>query len=347
MRSGFVGVVCWSVLVGVQTIIATPTDAPTDAGTEAPTDAAPTTAPPTTSPPTTAPPTTAPPTTAPPTTAPPTTAPAPATQVEFVVTLALKDGFTNVNGSSLMNAVKGQFPKGSEVVSSLEYKVSAKYDFAEAINKSDATKGIAALCSVNESQVSVTIGGGGRRLLIKSASPRRLSTSVEAVITSTTPDAAANVHTAAGNASGIANAMSDVTGQTIAEPTVTPPKASIAVTTSVTAPTDGSTDITALSNLAQSSNFTTTLATLANATVTIENVQVITAAPTAAPAGSPTTAPAAASTTNPTNSSNTTASPSTTGAKETTNIESFAAMRWPSCTVAMAIVFELMVTLRL
>jgi hypothetical protein len=275
--------------------------------------------------------------------------------VEFVATLELKNGFKKVDESSLTHAVKGQFPEGSKVVVSVEYTVSTQYNFAATITKSDATTGIAALCSVNESQVSVTIGDAGRRLLT-AASPRRLSTSVDAVITSTTPDAAANVHTVAGNASGIANAMSVVTGEKIAEPTVTPPKASVVVTASVTAPTDGSTDLTALSNIAQSSNLTTTLATTANATVTVANVQVITTAPTAAPAGSPTTAPA--TTTAPSGSTTaaaTTAAATTTigsnttaddAAQQPTNsqtatVESFATMGWSSSTVAMAVMFEL------
>jgi hypothetical protein len=271
--------------------------------------------------------------------------------VEFEATLELKNGFKNVDKSSLTEAVKGQFPKGSKFVIKVDYNVLAKYNFAATITKSDATTGIATLCSVNESQVSVTIGGAGRRLLT-AASPRRLSTPVDAVITSTTPDAAANVHTVAGNASGIANAMSIVTGQTIAEPTVTPPKASVKISTSVTAPTDGSTDLTALTNIAQSSNLKTTLATTANATVMVANVQVITTAPTAAPAGSlttgaptaaPTTAPTAAPADNSTIGSNTTAS--TTVAQQATNsqtdMESVATMGWSSSTVAMAVMFEL------
>lgn len=342
MRSGFVGVVCWSVFVGIQTIIAAPiaapTDAPTDASTEAPTEA----------------PTTAPPTPAPPTAAPPTPAPAPVIQVDIQLTLELKNGFKNVDVSTLTDVVKGQYPAGSKVAASIGYQVSVQYNFDATITESNMTTGIAALCSVNESQVSVTIGGAGGRLLNQAASPRRLSTSVDAVITSTTPGAAANVHSVAGNASGIANAMSVVTGQTIAQPTVTPPKASVAITTSVTAPTDGSTDITALKNIAQSSNLTTALATAANATVTVANVQVITTAPTAAPAvsptpapptaapaGSPTAAPAAPAGST-TVASNTTAS--TTAAKPPTNqeTESFATMGWSSSTVAMAVMFELL-----
>jgi hypothetical protein len=279
--------------------------------------------------------------------------------VTFVANLVLNGGFANVDESSLRNAVTTNVPQGADVEVSFAYTVSTTYNFAATITEASATKGIAAACSVNESQVSVTIGSS-RRLLVEAASPRRLATSVEAAITSTTPDAAAKVHTAAGNASGLASAMTNVTGQNIAEPTVTPPKASVAVTTSVTAPADG--NVTALSDIAQSSGLTNSLATSANATVTIADVQVITAAPTAAPAvdtttatttapattaATTTTAPAtsaastAATTTAAASNATTPAASKTTAQQVPTEQESFATMGGLSSAVLVAIMVKL------
>jgi hypothetical protein len=278
--------------------------------------------------------------------------------VEFVANLVLNDGFADVDQSALVNAVKNNIPSGATVVVTVEYKTSTTYEFDAVITKPNATKGIARTCGVSEDQVSVTIDGS-RRLLVEAASPRRLATTaVGAVITSSSPDAADKVHTAAGNASGLASEMSQVTGETIAEPTYTPLEAAVAITTKVTA-TAASSSVEDLKAVANSASLTDSLAASANATVSIANVTVTTFAPTAAPTAAPTNQPTAVGdTTQPTaqptaaptsaptaaaGSNSTTSAASKTTAQPTQEQESFATMGRLSSTVLGGIVVKLLI----
>jgi hypothetical protein len=208
------------------------------------------------------------------------------------------------NETAVLAAIKAATGADNVVVERTEYKIAVSYNFSSLDpppNQSQAEEAIAEALSIPVSQVTVTVTVG-RRL---GATPRRLSSSWDAQITTENAVAAKGVQTASQDSAALSATLSNTMGKDVTVPAsaVSAPKTEITLVTTVVVPGTRTVDEVdaavkgnelttqmnaAVGSVATFSAPTTVLSTLA------PTVALTTATPTVAPTATPTVAPTTA-----------------------------------------------------
>jgi hypothetical protein len=103
-------------------------------------------------------------------------------------------------------------------IKSVTFVVAATYSFAEDVTKADIETSVAANANVEPSQVVATVTTVRR---LRSGGERRLAVTALVEISTTDATAADGLKAVANDAAALATKLSEVTGTTIAEPTIT------------------------------------------------------------------------------------------------------------------------------